>query len=156
MILETLSCLCSWKFLLLSTALLPILWLVYKFVGEKLSPLQKIPRPPGGLPLVGHLFTLLRSGGFLEMTRSWTEKYAPIFTVHPGFGIGIGRTRRCTLLTHSQLYLHSGVGLGLAGGWRGWMGCVWGVKTDLSICFRPLRSGSCLCVRFFQNYYRIL
>lgn len=90
MILETVSSLCSWKFVLLCALELLILWLVYKFVEERLSPLRKLPCPPGSLPLVGHLFTLLRFGGLLQVMRIWTEQYAPMFILHPGFKIGIG------------------------------------------------------------------
>ena len=68
--------------------------MLYKFVEERLSPLQKIPCPPGGLPLIGHLLTLLRSGGFLEKIRTWTKQYPSMFVLHPGFGIGIGRSIR--------------------------------------------------------------
>ena len=77
-------------FILLSLFVPVILWLVYKFVEEKLSPLQKIPSPPGRWPLIGHLFTFLRAD-FLEQLRSWSEQYAPMFVCHPGYGgIGIG------------------------------------------------------------------
>jgi len=91
MILQTQNGFFSWEILLLSIFLLPILWLVYKCVEERLSPLMKIPCPPGALPLVGHLFTLFRYGGVFEVMRSWTEQYAPMFIYHPGLGIGIGR-----------------------------------------------------------------
>lgn len=90
MILETLFNISGWKFLLLSVFLLVLTWLLYKVVEERLSPLQRIPCPPGGLPLIGHLFTLYRSGGFLEMVRVWTKQYPSMFILHPGFGFGIG------------------------------------------------------------------
>ena len=72
--------------------------MLYKFVEERLSPLQKIPCPPGGLPLIGHLLTLLRSGGFLEKIRTWTKQYPSMFILHPGFGIGIGRSIKFFLI----------------------------------------------------------
>ena len=78
------------KFVFLSFLVSVILWLVYKFIEEKLSPLQKIPSPPGKWPLVGHLFTLLRGGDYLELLRSWSEQYSPMFVYQPGFGVGIG------------------------------------------------------------------
>ena len=90
MILETLFNISGWKFLLLSVFLLVLTWLSYKVVEERLSPLQRIPCPPGGLPLIGHLFTLYRSGGFLKMVRVWTKQYPSMFILHPGFGFGIG------------------------------------------------------------------
>ena len=77
------------QFIFLSFFVSIILWLVYKFIEEKLSPLQKIPSPPGKWPLVGHLFTFLR-GDFLELLRSWSEQYSPMFVYHAGFGVGIG------------------------------------------------------------------
>ena len=88
--LGTLNDFCSLKFLLLSTFLLPVFWLVFKFVEERLSPLQKIPSPPGALPLIGHVFEVLRRDNFLQALRSWTNQYAPMFVVHNGLGIGIG------------------------------------------------------------------
>ena len=88
--LGTLNDFCSLKFLLLSTFLLPVFWLVFKFVEERLSPLQKIPSPPGALPLIGHVFEVLRRDNFLQALRSWTNQYAPMFVIHPGLGIGIG------------------------------------------------------------------
>ena len=77
------------KFIFLSFLVSVILWLVYKFIDERLSPLQKIPSPPGKWPLVGHLFTFL-GGDLLELLRSWSEQYSPMFVYHPGFGAGIG------------------------------------------------------------------
>ena len=77
-------------FIFLSLLASFVLWLVYKFVEEKLSPLQKIPVPPGGWPLIGHAFTFLRVD-YLEQLRSWTEQYAPIFKFNSGFGIGVGK-----------------------------------------------------------------
>ena len=88
--LGTLNDFCSLKFLLLSTFLLLVFWLVFKFVEERLSPLQKIPSPPGALPLIGHVFEVLRRDNFLQALRSWTNQYAPMFVIHPGLGIGIG------------------------------------------------------------------
>ena len=64
---------------------------------ERLSPLQKIPCPPGALPLIGHLLTLFRSGGFLEKVRTWTKQYPSMFILHPGFGIGVGRSMKFLL-----------------------------------------------------------
>ena len=63
---------------------------MFKFVEERLSPLQKIPSPSGALPLTGHVFEVLRRDNFLQALRSWTNQYAPMFVIHPGFGIGIG------------------------------------------------------------------
>ena len=77
------------KFIFLSLLVSFTLWLVYKFIEEKLSPLQKIPSPPGKWPLVGHLFTFLR-GDSRELLQSWGEKYSPMFVYHPGSGLGIG------------------------------------------------------------------
>ena len=82
----------SARFIFLSLLALIILWLLYKLVEEKLSPLQKIPVPPGAWPLIGHLFTFLRVD-LLEQLRSWSEQYAPIFMYHAGFGIGIGEQK---------------------------------------------------------------
>ncbi|XP_068743942.1 cytochrome P450 4c21-like isoform X1 [Montipora capricornis] len=90
MILEILADITGLKFLFLFAFVLLLSWLTYKVVEEKLSPLQRIPCPPGALPLIGHLVTLFRSGGFLKMIRIWTEQYPSLFIVHPGFGIGIG------------------------------------------------------------------
>ena len=90
MILETLFNISGWKFLLLCLFLLVLTWLLYKVVEERMSPLQRIPCPPGGLPLIGHLVTLYRSGGFLKMVRVWTKQYPSMFILHPGFGFGIG------------------------------------------------------------------
>ena len=61
MILETLFNISGWKFLLLCLFLLVLTWLLYKVVEEQLSPLQRIPCPPGDLPVIGHLVTLYRS-----------------------------------------------------------------------------------------------
>ena len=77
------------KFIFLSFLASVILWLVYKVIEEKLSPLQKIPSPPGKWPLIGHLFTFLRCDR-LELLRSWSEQYSPMFVYHPGLGVGIG------------------------------------------------------------------
>lgn len=66
-----------------------IVWLAYKFVEEKMSPLQKIPSPPGRWPLIGHVFTFLRSNQ-LEVLRSWSEKYGPMFVSHQGYAVGKG------------------------------------------------------------------
>jgi len=76
------------KFIFLSFLASVILWLLYKFIEERLSPLQKIPSPPGKWPLVGHLFAFLRSDP-LELLRSWSEQYSPMFVYHPGFGVGL-------------------------------------------------------------------
>ena len=89
MIMDVLFKFLNVKFILLSFLASVILWLVYKVIEEKLSPLQKIPTPPGKWPLVGHLFTFLR-GDFSELVRSWSEQYSPMFLYHPGFGVGIG------------------------------------------------------------------
>ena len=67
-----------------------IVWLAYKFVEEKMSPLQKIPSPPGRWPLIGHVFTFFRSNQ-LEVLRSWSEKYGPMFVSHQGYAVGKGR-----------------------------------------------------------------
>ena len=80
------------KFIFLSFLASVILWLVYKVIEEKLSPLQKIPSPPGKWPLVGHLFTFLR-GDILELIRSWSEQYSPMFVYHPGLKAGIGENK---------------------------------------------------------------
>ena len=119
MILQILNGFCSWKILLLSIFLLPVLWLVYKIVEERLSPLRKIPCPPGALPLVGHLFTLLQHGGFLEMMRSWTEQYSPMFIAHTGYGIGIGRSTKDAIFRgierdkcHTECCLHKSINMG--------------------------------------------
>ena len=77
------------KFIFLSFLASVILWMVYKVIEEKLSPLQKIPSPPGKWPLIGHLFTFLR-GDILELLHSWSEQYSPMFVCHPGLGVGIG------------------------------------------------------------------
>ncbi|XP_068711405.1 cytochrome P450 4c21-like [Montipora foliosa] len=90
MILEILANFTGLKFIFLSSLALLLSWLTYKVVEERLSPLRRIPCPPGALPLIGHLVTLFRSGGFLKMIRIWTEQYPSLFIVHPGFGIGIG------------------------------------------------------------------
>ena len=82
----------SAKFIFLSFLVFVILWLVYKVIEEKLSPLQKIPSPSGKWPLVGHLFTFLR-GDILELIRSWSEQYSPMFVYHPGLKAGIGENK---------------------------------------------------------------
>ena len=82
------------KFIFLSFLVSIILWLVYKFIEEKFSPLQKIPTPPGKWPLIGHLFTFLRSDADrLELLHSWSEQYSPMFAYHPGLGFGIGELK---------------------------------------------------------------
>jgi len=82
----------SAKFIFLSFSASVILWLLYKFIEERLSPLQKIPSPPGKWPLVGHLFTFLR-GDILELLRSWSEQYSPMFVYNPGFVVGLGESK---------------------------------------------------------------
>ena len=81
------------KFIFLSFLVSVILWLVYIFIEEKLSPLQKIPTPPGKWPLIGHLFTFLRCDDRLELLHSWSEQYSPMFVYHPGLGVGIGELK---------------------------------------------------------------
>jgi len=90
--MDVLSKIFNAKFIFLSFLACVILWLVYKFIEEKLSPLQKIPSPPGKWPLIGHLFTFLR-GDSLELLRSWSEQYSPMFVYHPGLRTGIGEKK---------------------------------------------------------------
>ncbi|XP_031565881.1 taurochenodeoxycholic 6 alpha-hydroxylase-like [Actinia tenebrosa] len=70
-----------------------VAWLVYKIVEEKLSPLARIPTPEGRLPLIGHLFVVLKKGGLQHALSDWRDKYGPMIAFNPGFGIGIGDCR---------------------------------------------------------------
>ena len=67
-------------------AVLPFLWLSYKFFKDELTSLRKIPKADGSLPVIGHALTFLRERNHLELLREWCEKHGPIFRYNRGFG----------------------------------------------------------------------
>ncbi|XP_020604870.1 cytochrome P450 4F5-like [Orbicella faveolata] len=64
-----------------------LLWFMYTFLKDEFtSPLRKIPRPDGSVPVFGHLWTFLREKNHLKLVQDWSEKYGPIFRYSRGFG----------------------------------------------------------------------
>lgn len=81
----------SWSSFFVAALTAFVAWLVYKIIEEKLSPLSKIPTPEGRLPLIGHVFVVLKKEGLHHAFSDWRDKYGPIIAFSPGFGIGIGK-----------------------------------------------------------------
>ena len=63
-----------------------ILWVLYKLFEDEFTPLRKIPKAEGSLPLFGHMFTFLRTKNHLKLLEDWSEKHGGIFRYSPGFG----------------------------------------------------------------------
>ncbi|XP_020907526.1 taurochenodeoxycholic 6 alpha-hydroxylase isoform X1 [Exaiptasia diaphana] len=76
----------TWPTVILTVITGFVAWFVYQIVQEKLSPLRKIPSPPGRLPFFGHLFSLWKHGGLHMGLREWEGRYGPIIAFGPGFG----------------------------------------------------------------------
>ncbi|KAK3748420.1 hypothetical protein QZH41_005763 [Actinostola sp. cb2023] len=83
----------TWQSFLLALLAVVIAWLVYKIIEERLSPLAKIPSPEGRLPLIGHLWVLIKKGGLLPVMLEWRGKYGPIVAFNMGLGRGNGDVR---------------------------------------------------------------
>jgi len=81
----------TWQSFLLALLAVFIVWLVYKIIEERLSPLAKIPSPEGRLPLIGHVLVLMKKGGLQPVMEEWRDKFGPIVAFNPGFGLGIGK-----------------------------------------------------------------
>lgn len=80
----------TWQNVVLSLLAALLTWLGYKIIQENLSPLRKIPSPPGRLPLIGHLLTMMRMDSLHLLVRQWHGKYGPVVRFNTGLGLGIG------------------------------------------------------------------
>ncbi|XP_020907813.1 cytochrome P450 709B2-like [Exaiptasia diaphana] len=83
----------TWQSVILTLIACFAAWVIHKIIQEKLSPLSKIPSPPGRLPFFGHLFTLIEAGNAHYKVQDWHGKYGPIIRFNSGLGFGIGAER---------------------------------------------------------------
>ena len=77
-----------------------LLWFMYTFFKDEVtSPLRKIPKPAGSVPVFGHLWTFLREKNHLKLLQDWSEKYGPIFRYSRGFGKWNTSLMHCVFIT---------------------------------------------------------
>ena len=86
-----------------------ILWILYKLLEDKFTPLRKIPKAQGSLPVFGHMFIFLRTKNELKLLEDWSEKHGGIFRYSRGFGKYVGPRRFCFILFAFFCFSHKGL-----------------------------------------------
>ena len=74
----------SWGSLLSALIAFLVVWIVYRTIQIKLSPLNKIPGPPG-LPIIGNMLLFLKRKDHINLMRELSETYGSVFKHNSGW-----------------------------------------------------------------------